>query len=204
MNKSYSILHLSDLHYDKSKKDASLLLVTNIFNDIKVLEDKENLNVKLIIFTGDLVNFGGQNELFEESYCTVIKPLLDQLKLSEQDFIYIPGNHELDREKVNKDFQTGFVNRILEADIDKENFGNEFLTLRSKNFFDFINKKFKWENNEVIKNTTLQIENNWVGISLLKADKKERMKNKNKIKRKGKNSSKSVPQSNNKMENKDE
>ena len=38
----------------------------------------------------------------------------------------------------------------------------------------------------------------------LKTDKKERMKNKNRVKRKGKNSSKSVPQSNNKIENKGE
>ena len=57
--------------------------------------------------------------------------------------------------------------------------------------------------NLIIK-TTFQKFNLRAKLMSLKADKKERMKNKNKIKRKGKNSSKSVPQSNNKMENKDE
>ena len=63
MNKNFSIIHLSDLHYDKKKATSSSLLVDNIFNDIKILEKQEEIEPKLILFTGDLVNFGGVEKL---------------------------------------------------------------------------------------------------------------------------------------------
>ena len=166
MNKNFSIIHLSDLHYDKKKASSSSLLVDNIFNDIKYLEKQEEIEPKLVLFTGDLVNFGGQNELFEEAYNNVIKPLLDKLGLNCNKFIYVPGNHELDREKVDEDFQAGFVNRIGSADIDKENFGKDVLTQRSNNFFNFINSLYKWDKEDVIKNTIISIEGFSIGISL--------------------------------------
>ncbi len=166
MNNSYSILHLSDLHYDKNKSKSSSLLVDKIVADIKKLEEQDGIRIKAILFSGDLVNFGGQNELFEDAYNSIIKPLINFLGVEEQNFIYVPGNHELDRDKVNKDFQSGFINRILTADIDKENFGDIFLTQRSQNYFNFINKLYKWDNSEVIINKTLNIDKFTVGISL--------------------------------------
>lgn len=167
MNKNFSIIHLSDLHYDKKKSTSSSLLVDNIFQDIKSLEEQEGINPKLILFTGDLVNFGGQNELFQEAYNNVVKPLLNKLGLSNDNFIYVPGNHELDRDEVDEDFQAGFVSRIITADIDKENFGRDALTQRSNNFFNFINCGFyQWKKEEVIKNIIVNIDGVSIGISL--------------------------------------
>lgn len=162
MNKSFSIIHLSDVHFDKSKETISSVLVNNIVSDIQNLEKTENLNCKFLVLTGDLINFGGQAELFESAYQKIIQPILNELKIDKNNFIYIPGNHELDRDEVDKDFQYGFINRISREGVEHENFNNSYLTNRSKNFFNFIKTKTVWENHEVIKN----IINNNLGVSI--------------------------------------
>ena len=166
MNKNFSILHLSDLHYDDSKESATTLLVKKIIDDLNMLKQEQGIEIKLVLFTGDLVNFGGQADLFEKAYVKAVKPILENLGLSESDFLYVPGNHELDRNEVDMDFQAGFIKRVLSADVDKEKFENRNLTARSKNYFDFINRFYKWDNNEVITNKVVNSKNYKIGISL--------------------------------------
>lgn len=166
MNKNFSILHLSDLHYDDSKESVATLLVKKIIDDLNMLKQEQDTEIKLVLFTGDLVNFGGQADLFEKAYEKVVYPILKNLGLSESDFLYVPGNHELDRNEVDVDFQTGFIKRVLTAEVDKEKFDNKNLTARSRNYFDFINKFYKWDNKEVITNKVVDCENYKIGISL--------------------------------------
>lgn len=166
MINNFTLLHLSDIHYDNDKKVVCSTLIDNILRDIKNLDNKYKLNIKFVLLTGDLVNWGGQNNLFNEAYENIISPLLKVLELTDHEFIYIPGNHELDRNAVDLDFQKSFVERINSNGVEKEDFMKENLTKRSQNYFNFIKKFYKWENNEPVKNIEKEINGYKIGFSL--------------------------------------
>lgn len=96
--KKIKILHLSDLHITQKSELESKNLIEKVIDDVT-----QNLNrngkIDLIIFTGDLVN-SGKKENFELAFENVISPLIDNFSLTNDDFIYIPGNHEVDISKI--------------------------------------------------------------------------------------------------------
>lgn len=95
------IVHLSDFHFSNNNKDFELYCLKPLVNDlIKINEVKE---IDLIIFSGDLIDKGGLSfdkdiELaflsFEE---LVINPLIEALNIQRDRFIFVPGNHDIDK-----------------------------------------------------------------------------------------------------------
>ncbi|OMD81174.1 MULTISPECIES: metallophosphoesterase [Paenibacillus] len=97
------VVHLSDFHFSKdSKRDFELYCIKPLIEDLaRINQDKK---IDLIIFSGDLIDKGGlsfgQEKIdlaFLEFEDYVIKPILEELNLSRDSFLFVPGNHDIDR-----------------------------------------------------------------------------------------------------------
>jgi 3',5'-cyclic AMP phosphodiesterase CpdA len=106
MNNTLTWLHLSDLHLTCKNKDKDWT-VKSINQDIVIkslLEAIDNLLIKkgqnpdIIFITGDLVHGGKEDEYqVAEEFCN---QLLDKTGLNKQNLFIVPGNHDVNREKV--------------------------------------------------------------------------------------------------------
>lgn len=111
-------IHLSDIHYHPNQKTFKKYVLSPL---IKELEDQNKTEkIDCVFFTGDLIDkggFAGKDSLdpleaflsFEENF---IDPLLDILKLPKESFVFIPGNHDIDRNQTNKVTEKGLKNSI--------------------------------------------------------------------------------------------
>jgi predicted MPP superfamily phosphohydrolase len=95
-----TILHVSDIHYDKNEPEAQGLILSAFFDDIKVRLDASNRENTFCIISGDLVNKGNSDKVYEEFYENFIVPLSKVVPLKS---IYCtPGNHDLNRNVVEE------------------------------------------------------------------------------------------------------
>jgi predicted MPP superfamily phosphohydrolase len=137
------ILHLSDFHYKSSAKDiaAQNLLVEKLCEDLVSETD-----VDFLIFTGDLVFSGKDRNDFDKAYEDFLFKVGKTLGLNKRQIIICPGNHDVNRAKVNEPIKE-FLRKIdsnekLSSFVEKDD-PNEFglSCLATKNYFDF-EKKF--------------------------------------------------------------
>ncbi|MEK3687883.1 metallophosphoesterase family protein [Paenibacillus sp. FSL R10-2736] len=95
------IIHLSDFHIaSNSIKDTFNFIVEALVKDLAQYNNDKKID--LIIFSGDLIDKGGQRfesieHAFSEFETYVASPLLEALNLSKEHFIFVPGNHDIDR-----------------------------------------------------------------------------------------------------------
>ncbi len=106
------IIHLSDFHLNKkSLKDWNNYLKPVLLK--KLLEIHNHYPITFIAFTGDLIDIGGSDfddiktafKIFDEN---IVAPILDFLSLNRNNFIIIPGNHDIDRTKDSRPSELGY------------------------------------------------------------------------------------------------
>lgn len=115
----FTILHLSDLHIS-TKYLADIKIVLNgLFADLDELR-KEGHSIDFICFTGDLIaqgknasTNGNQLELALEHF---ILPLLDKLDLKSDSFYIVPGNHEVNTDKIEEYTEIGIKSKLISRD----------------------------------------------------------------------------------------
>ncbi|NQE54391.1 Hercynine oxygenase [ANME-1 cluster archaeon GoMg3.2] len=97
------ILHLSDIHFKRDKNDKNKTYRKDIKNKmlakIKEHVDKNNLDLDFVAVTGDIA-FSGKE--YEEA-----KKFFDDLEsvlLEKTIFLFVPGNHDVDRDNVSEFF----------------------------------------------------------------------------------------------------
>ena len=99
-NKELTILHFSDFHLDGKDIEGAKNMVESIVSAI----EKSDHRIDLIVFTGDMLNMGGvsfDNKIelgFKKFEDVVINPLCNKLNLTLDRFVFIPGNHDLNRD----------------------------------------------------------------------------------------------------------
>lgn len=94
----FTILHLSDLHINKT--DGNLPpLMDRLLNDIK--EQSEYCENIIIVVTGDLVHHG--NYAYKNSVLKFFDRLHKILSVKVKDIFIIPGNHDKERSILDKD-----------------------------------------------------------------------------------------------------
>ncbi len=122
-------LHISDLHFAVKEEAFNQGLVTRaMVKKIKEFDDK----VDFIIITGDLVYSGKKDEFdIAEQFCN---ELLNACNLTNKNIFVVPGNHDLDREGMNK----AVVKRIYS--FNKQDEVNEIL--EDETMHPFIMSKF--------------------------------------------------------------
>ena len=130
-----SILHLSDIHFKRDKDDDNKIFRGDVQDKLlktieRHLRDKPALD--FIIVTGDIA-FSGKKREYEEA-----EAFFDRLKKIIPDgseLLMVPGNHDVDRDEINK--------ITASYHVVKNNLVEELLR-NDKNKKDFINAKFKY------------------------------------------------------------
>lgn len=100
-----NILHLSDLHLSHTRKNGfywedAKKITSNLLLDIEKIQDEQEIKIDTIFFTGDMVQAGTKEQysLFKEH---ILEPLKERFNLSNNNFFFVPGNHDVDRNKVH-------------------------------------------------------------------------------------------------------
>ncbi|CAG4997306.1 3',5'-cyclic adenosine monophosphate phosphodiesterase CpdA [Dyadobacter sp. CECT 9275] len=96
------IVQLSDIHLSSNNiYDLENYYLEALVKDL--LAFHQHNSVDLVIFTGDLVDKGG-NSLKESPYETfkkvIITPIVSALKITDSQVLMIPGNHDIDRNQI--------------------------------------------------------------------------------------------------------
>ena len=103
------ILHFSDFHLRPNGQGKRSM---DIFNRMmeKLQEINQEDNIDLVIFSGDMIDKGGKDfnmsldECFQDFKKNIIKPLVELLHIGYHQFLFVPGNHEVDRGRNDKTF----------------------------------------------------------------------------------------------------
>lgn len=107
------IIHLSDFHFRKSWPEESDIVLNELFEDLRV-QVSGCIN-PYVIFTGDMVQSGQDNEQYE-GFIKSFDSKLNELGIDKSKRIIVPGNHDLCTESVrNKIIEhESIVSNILE------------------------------------------------------------------------------------------
>lgn len=112
------ILHLSDVHYSLGQKNFKKYVSDPLFKDISHFH--ENKPFDLVVFTGDLLDKGGlpNNTIdsFESFEREFISKLLSILKLPKDRFVFIPGNHDVNRSRINPATEEGLKSLLKDKE----------------------------------------------------------------------------------------
>ena len=163
MGKKYFI-HLSDSHISSENIRSTEEINKALINDIKsITSDGE---ICLIIYTGDLV-YSGSKANFELAFDKFISPMLTELNLPEDKFIYVPGNHEVDISKVNEYFNNAFTESLISKKFKPEDFHSKNITDRLQEFFDFIKLFCDWTQNNLVNTKIVTIGELKIGLSMI-------------------------------------
>lgn len=174
---NFTFLSLSDLHISQKNLEDIKIVLNALWEDISKIKD----NIDIIFLTGDLicngsVGFDGENQyyLLDEYF---IQPLIKYTHVKKENIFIVPGNHEVNRDKItfiNKDFSDKFMKR---EDINSfiDNLDKYINTLdRIENYNIFKELFYDSENNEsIITNNALytthklKFQNYGVGIACL-------------------------------------
>ena len=145
--KKLGILHISDIHINKSSCSIINEILEKLVKDINKVKKEYNINIDLICFTGDLIASGAQAiegekqlTLAEEHF---IAPLIKALNLSNDRFILVPGNHEVNKNCIIKMTEKGLSNISSKEEIDDIiiNMEDEYKN-RLAYFYDYIFEKY--------------------------------------------------------------
>ena len=96
------IMHLSDLHFAGSDKADTKIVIDALIKDIDS-KISDGTTFDFIVFSGDLVQAGGNRTLFREAKTHFIDRLAAASHVPEDRIIFCPGNHDIDRDLVKKD-----------------------------------------------------------------------------------------------------
>lgn len=90
------ILHLSDLHIEKSIIKDQRIVLRALFADL-AMEVEQSGPFDMVFFTGDLVAKGNYStEAIELVRQEFLQPLLDATSIERSQFFMVPGNHDVD------------------------------------------------------------------------------------------------------------
>lgn len=116
------VIHISDIHFDRNDAAEQGLVLNKFFEDLENTIDKNDKDNTFCLISGDLVNKGNSDKIFEEFYDSFICRILKYVELKN---IYCtPGNHDFNRIIIENNFDEH--NKIIEDNLDEILF-NDFL-----------------------------------------------------------------------------
>lgn len=114
------IIHLSDLHYSEvDRKDFETYVMKALLEDLNFIHSERPID--LIAISGDLINKGGLGsttimDAFTQFMEVVINPIKAELDLSNKNFIFCPGNHDMDQKSIDSMDETGIFTYLDNPD----------------------------------------------------------------------------------------
>lgn len=134
------ILHLSDIHLN----DYNYEELRDFYLDAlikKLMNLTENKHIDIVAITGDLIDRGGFSlkeilekeeldspyQIFEKEF---IEPIARKLRIDKCNFLFIPGNHDIQENEINW-FEEKKVFDYIKNNINDQTYLNKILTDRS-------------------------------------------------------------------------
>lgn len=161
------IVHLSDIHLSSSNiEDLRLHYLNSLIADLKNINKEKEID--LIIISGDLLDKGGLSLLNLEKYNTItnpydvfeqefIVPICENLPFIKQKVIFIPGNHDIDREKINEVIEAGLISIFTNSQKVNEA-SNKYIATPNMLGVDRIEKYLDFEERYHTNNSVLSYE----------------------------------------------
>lgn len=121
MNKM-TIVHISDIHFEKNEPENQGLIISSFFKDLETKIIDTNKESTYCIISGDLVNKGASDRIYTDFFEKFILKLSKYIPVKN---IYCtPGNHDLSRKIVEENFDKH--KELLSENYDEVEF-NEFI-----------------------------------------------------------------------------
>ena len=184
---SIRILHFSDLHLsgEAEKQKNTCARLGFLFNSIVKLQENDGKRVDIVVFTGDLIDKGGESfntiaEGFQAFKDQVLTQLTEKTGIRPERIVFLPGNH--DTQSSSKEAMRGKRNLIEEYPHSTEGEINAILNLeddkelviqRTKEFKRFENdyysqnKPDEYLHGDFESNFIFNIDGTRVGITAL-------------------------------------
>ncbi|MFO7606104.1 MAG: metallophosphoesterase [Desulfurivibrionaceae bacterium] len=101
----YAIIHIADIHYKREEPEGAAKIFNEFIND--VTNEKEHLkDYELILsISGDIVYRGQEIECYTD-FLIKYNNKLNKLTIHKNKRIIVPGNHDLDRNEIEKNYKT--------------------------------------------------------------------------------------------------
>lgn len=145
-----NIFHFSDIHFRKNWHENHGLVFNALFRDIKKMISEDDSNIA--IFSGDIVQAGDDVDSYEE-FINYFDHALNNIGISKDNRYCVPGNHDLSRNIIEKNFIEH--EGVISQEINESEF-NDYVESCSNYFNDkFCNYKIferKFTNNKFISN----------------------------------------------------
>lgn len=175
-----TILHISDFHFSEKNAKESRTLQDALIRDI-LRQRSAGIRPDFIIFSGDLINAGGDLAAFNTLKSALLDPLCQATELTPNSLFLVPGNHDIDRNWVreNAPVQNGLLSEAetrdrLNAFYDKrvaQGAAEDFYFARQKVFSDFADafgKPFRTKTTHFYRSYHMPLSNGLhVGILVL-------------------------------------
>ncbi len=169
-----TILHLSDLHYSSEQRNDLEIVLNALCKDLVELKKEKALNPDFIIFSGDLVFNGDNEQNIRDVHCVFLNKLLETLNLKSDLFFIVPGNHDVQKNNINEILEFG-----MDAKLKGRNDINLFIDSIENNlmFFDrlsnfnrfkkSIDSKYEISSNVLYSTYCVEINGLSVGLACL-------------------------------------
>ncbi|NDV82249.1 metallophosphoesterase [Bacteroides sp. 51] len=128
------IIHISDFHIDKKDSYQKRKVVSAL---IKSLKSTINTDRCIVVITGDLIDKGGAgfktiDDAFKEFNDVVIERMVSELSISKKQIFFVPGNHDVNRNKADEIMEEGLKSKLNSVDsinefIDRDEIDNKYL-----------------------------------------------------------------------------
>ncbi|MGR9046700.1 MAG: metallophosphoesterase family protein [Gammaproteobacteria bacterium] len=133
MKKPFTVVHISDIHSQPSRKRELQIRVRALIHDLKQCSASPNL----LIVSGDIAYSGKENEF--ETAREVLNGLFHQLGISPQQAVFCIGNHDIDRDQIDPMTEIGLKRSLLDTEAAEEIFDHpSYTNAQQQSFLDFL------------------------------------------------------------------
>lgn len=123
MDKRIGILHLSDIHASEKSRGKIQRLVESLKKDLTTLQSHNNVEIKMICVSGDIINSGDNADIeLNIALDDFLQPIMNALGLDENSVFVVAGNHEVKRKDI-----VPYVESGLESELKSETKIEEFM-----------------------------------------------------------------------------
>jgi formylglycine-generating enzyme required for sulfatase activity/calcineurin-like phosphoesterase family protein len=139
-----TILHMSDVHFKTKEKETTPTfrqdVTTKMIAAVQQHLDKHHAAPDVVAVTGDIA-FSGKEYEYDNA-----KMFFKDLKAvlpSKTDFLAVPGNHDVERDKVDPLFplyETIIEKELIDGFLNNEKHIQDFINIKFKNFRAFIHE----------------------------------------------------------------
>lgn len=95
------LLNISDIHYGSNTPENEGLVISAFVKDVEEQVHKLDYDDIYVLIGGDLV-FAASEKSYSGFDKAIIQRLMDILNIGRDHFIFVPGNHDLDREFIQE------------------------------------------------------------------------------------------------------